>query len=140
MAVLGRCRSLRAGHSSGSNASCCCVPGKRRREPESGPTTGSAIAAGKAIAFVADPKVGLRLGKALAADISSASGGMLEDVRREPYCFGGHEYKLFSDLVDETGEDREARIDREELALNGACLTLGMNRFFICFFIAHPWD
>jgi hypothetical protein len=53
---------------------------------------------------------------------------MLEDGRREPYCFGGHEYKLFSDLVDETGEDREARIDREELALNGACLTLGMVR------------
>jgi hypothetical protein len=53
---------------------------------------------------------------------------MLEDVRREPYCFGGHEYKLFSGLGDETGEKREARIDREELALNGSCLTLGMVR------------
>ncbi len=72
--------------------------------------------------------MGLRLGKWLAADISSASGVMLEDVRREPYCFGGHEYKLFSDLVYETGEDRDSRIDREELALNGKCLTLGMVR------------
>lgn len=103
-------------------------PGKRRRGPESGPTTGSAIAAGKAIAFVADPKVDLRLAKAVAADISSASGGMLDDARREPSCFGGHKYKLFSDVVDETGEDREARIDRGDLALNAGCLTLGMVR------------
>ena len=42
-----------------------------------------------------------------------------QDVAREPYFFGGHEYKLLSNVGHETGEEREARIDREELAKNG---------------------
>jgi hypothetical protein len=53
---------------------------------------------------------------------------MVQDVAREPYFFGGHEYKLLSNLGDETGEEREVRIDREQLATNGPRLTLGMVR------------
>ena len=51
-----------------------------------------------------------------------------QDVAGEPYVFGGHEYKLLSNVGHETGEERDARIDREELAKNGSCLTLAMVR------------
>ncbi len=104
------------------------APGKRWRGPDEGLTPGKAVAAAIAIAVGAYSKEGVPLGQVIATEISSASGVMVQDVAREPYIYGGHEYKLLSNLGPESGEEREARLDLEQLAMNGSRLTLGMVR------------